>query len=134
MTIEWREINSVNVQELDEQHKKLVAIINKLFAVKPDDEAGISAVIKELEDYAEVHFKTEEEYFVKFNYEKAAEHLKLHQAYREKIISFRQQIAALEDKYQIFSDLLEFLHEWWVGHINGADQEYTKFFNQQGLF
>lgn len=134
MIIEWREINSVNVQELDEQHKKLIVIINKFFAIEPADEAGMLVVIKELETYAEVHFKTEEEYFVKFNYEKAAEHLKLHQAYREKIISFRQQLAAQEDKYQIFSGLLEFLQEWWIGHINGADQEYTKCFNQQGLF
>ena len=56
--------------EIDEQHKKILMIINNLsdlFAEKKhQDSDEISKIIKKLADYAIYHFQTEEKYFQDF--------------------------------------------------------------------
>lgn len=131
--MQWEEIYSVNVAEIDEQHKKIFGIMNSLSVAKgKEDKKTILSVIKELEDYSVYHFATEEKYFAKFDYPDKDRHIKMH-------LSFVNQVKKIKkdelDGTQITArDILEFLKNWWINHIQREDIEYSDFFNQHGLY
>lgn len=134
--IPWREEFALGISEIDEQHKKILAIINNLseiFQEKKHYEQGvIDQIIQELNDYANYHFQTEEKYFDLFNYQDAEAHIKIHNQYREKISEWRQQYEKENDP-KIFFDVSEFLKNWWVWHINNTDRAYVPLLKENGL-
>ena len=133
MTIKWDEINSVNVKEIDEQHQKLIAVINQFFATGGDGKEALEVVLGELTEYANYHLKFEEALFDKFQYEKSAEHKKMHQFYQQKVAEFKKDVEA-GNHQEVFTAMSEFLKEWWISHINNADFEYSTCFNKHGLY
>ena len=133
MIIKWDEINSVNVKEIDEQHQKLIAVINKFFAINSDDREALKVVLGELVEYADYHLNFEEELFDKFQYKKSEEHKTQHQFYRQKVAKFQKDIE-VGDLGQVFTAMSKFLVEWWIFHINNSDLEYSNCFNDHGLY
>jgi len=133
MGITWEEINSVNVKEIDGQHKILLSIINKLDGLrKSNDRVAINDIFRELREYVNFHFKTEEKYFDLFAYAGKDSHKTEHSVYIEKIND-------LEKKYQsgdvaAIDEIVKFLHNWWIMHINSSDLQYSDCFNDNGLF
>lgn len=130
----WTEENSVGVGELDKQHQKLFSIVNNLYDLMTQSKAQeeISGILDELAKYADYHFKTEEKYFEQFNYENKLEHILLHKQYKEKVSQF------IRDNNDgggtvISFDILDFLEDWWLGHINNEDKRYTECFTSHGL-
>jgi hemerythrin-like metal-binding protein len=131
--IEWDDSCSVGVKLIDEQHKILFAIINKLFAAMKDGQESslIGGILKELSDYVDFHFGEEERYFNEFGYGKKDEHIVLHKIYIDKIRSFLDSFAQ-DDKFVSFK-VLDFLEDWILGHIKIEDKKYSECFNQHGL-
>lgn len=59
--ITWSQDYSVGVEELDKQHQRLIALINKLFALYTErkfTQTDVEPIFKELMDYADEHFST----------------------------------------------------------------------------
>jgi methyl-accepting chemotaxis protein/hemerythrin len=128
--IPWEDKFALGINEIDEQHKKMLSIINKLYDLfedlKNNDQIEIDKVIKEVADYAIYHFATEEKYFTMFGYEKADEHVKIHNQYRAKIDDWRKKYEETRDE-KIFFEISNFLHDWWIWHINNTDRDYVPF-------
>lgn len=131
--MEWKSEYSVGVVELDNQHKKLIEIINQLVDVigRVPDEEQVKKIIAEIVAYKAEHFATEEKYFHQFNYEGTEEHEARHH-------DFNSQIEALQAKNQgdaigFAFELVEFLEDWFIGHLLSMDKKYTKCFNEHGL-
>ena len=133
MLIKWSDINSVNVAEFDEQHKKLVEIINEFYANGPDEKAGLALIMDKLNEYSNYHLENEEAYFKKFNYEGAADHIENHNFYRHKVLEFSKKLNEASGDID-FMQISNFLRNWWIMHINKIDQEYSSCFNQHGVF
>ena len=93
--IEWSSDYSVNVSEIDSQHKKWVEIINNLHdhMKQAKGEAALGGIIEDLEAYTIFHFKTEEDYFDKFKYVHSAVHKREHELMRQKIKGFKDKFA-----------------------------------------
>lgn len=129
----WEQKHSVGVKELDDQHKKLFEIINRLFDAMQasKDITELNAVLADMDDYAHYHFATEEKYFDQFDFEDKEAHIAQHRAFDEKAENFIKK-NALGDSTLSF-DVLDFLEDWWLGHINNVDKQYTKCFNEHGL-
>jgi len=133
--INWTLDYSVGVGELDEQHKKLIAIINKLFVLYSENkfaQVDVAPIFQELVDYADQHFSTEEHYFELYNYDKKDLHTAIHNSYREKIETLKKEYTADNSAKTLFA-INNFLNDWWIWHINNTDKEYTKYFNANGL-
>lgn len=135
--IPWDDKFALGISEIDEQHKKMLAIINKLNDLftdkKHEEQAEIDNVIKEMADYAVYHFATEEKYFQLFDYEKAEAHIQIHNQYRAKIEEWRQRYDVSKSK-MIFFEISNFLQDWWTWHINNTDRDYVPFLKANGLF
>src|SRR3989344_4665653 len=131
--LNWVEDYSVGVKEFDEQHKKMFVIINNLYdamhASVIDDE--LREFINELVSYANYHFSTEEKYFAEFDYPEKEAHIKAHDFYRAKVSEFVKEFE--EHKKFLSFEILDFLEDWWLGHVITVDKKYTSFFNAHGL-
>lgn len=135
MAIEWKEIYSVNVKQIDEQHQKIFDLMNRLKFLEEKDKnkEEVLTVLKEIEDYSIYHFETEEDYFDKTKYPEKDFHLKQHEAYKQKIEKMKKQAGRNTDK-EIIEEMFQFLQNWWINHILKVDMEYSDFLNQHGVF
>ena len=70
--IEWNDEYLLGIQEIDNQHKKLVAIANELYDITTGNsevyKLEMSKVLKKLTDYTVYHFSSEEEFMKKKGY------------------------------------------------------------------
>jgi hemerythrin len=131
--LKWDQSFSVEVEELDKQHRKLFSIINKLYDSFEGKKAQtlLNGILNDLKKYGELHFLTEERYFDKFNYPESLEHKKEHNNYRKQILEFN--LDTTKDKTDVITKLMVFLNEWWADHVMRTDKRYIMFFHKHGL-
>ena len=129
----WDESFSVNVSEIDHQHKKLLEMANELHTaiMERKDEDLLGKIVSGLISYTETHFKTEEKYFDLLGYPEKKEHIEEHKSFIKKISEIIDELGA--GKRTLSRDVLEFISEWLETHIKGTDKNYSLFFNENGL-
>ena len=131
--LEWNRNLSVNVSEIDREHRMLVGILNDLNDAMRWGKGKIvlEDIVNRLISYAGSHFNTEERYFDKFGYPQANAHKQEHSDFVAKINEFR---TGLENgKLGLTIEVLFFMSGWLKNHIEGSDKEYGPFFNAKGL-
>ncbi|NLD38667.1 MAG: hemerythrin family protein [Desulfatiglans sp.] len=131
--INWEESLSVKVSEIDNQHKKLVGLINTLHDAMKERKANeaLGGIIDELVNYALNHFQTEERYFDKFGYLKATAHKKEHKDFINRVAAFKDDFA--RNRIMLSMEIMEFLKGWLINHIKKVDMAYSDFFIENGL-
>lgn len=136
--ITWKPEYSVDVKIIDLQHQRLFAILNTLYDAihgKANDKASmpiIESTLLDLKTYVDFHFAEEEKFFKKFQYEKIAEHTAQHHVYAEKINELHGRYSSGETDME--GEIIDFLDEWILNHINIADKQYTQCFHEHGLY
>ena len=131
--ITWTEEMSVNIEKMDEQHKILIEQINNLFNAMLDGKAQeiINKTVDELINYADFHFKAEEEYFERHNYPEFQTHKIQHSYYKDEILLFKKDL--LDGKSTVPMDVFNFLKGWLTDHILNSDKKYSKYLNSKGV-
>ena len=122
----WTDKYSVGCKYIDEQHKKLIELINRLhssYMTKASrDEMG--QILSELLDYTKYHFGAEEKMLEEYGFGPSEEHKKQHQEFIDKIAVFKKR-HELGDNMVGF-DMLNFLKDWLLNHILGTDMKYRE--------
>ncbi|RJQ65734.1 MAG: hemerythrin [Desulfobacteraceae bacterium] len=131
--MEWDNTFSVNVGEIDDQHRRLVGMLNRLNDAMKARQAKevLGPIIDGLVDYAATHFATEETYFDRFGFSGALRHKTEHRRFVDRIREFQKGFSA--GKMMLSIEIMEFLKTWLVDHIKGSDQRYSGCFNENGL-
>ncbi len=131
--IQWDNSFKVNVAEIDQQHQRLVSMVNELNdAMKMGKgKEVLSKIINGLFSYAATHFSTEEKYFDQFGYPDTISHKLEHAAFVKKVSEFKSGFE--KGKVGLSIEVMDFLSEWLKNHIKGSDMKYSKFFNEKGL-
>lgn len=122
--IKWDETCSVGVSELDEAHRVLFGIGNRMIqaVVERKEEEETREVIDQMIEYAEKHFRREEELLDATHYPGRAEHHAIHQRLLNDIRLFKSQyVAGNVDGAAVAG----FLIEWIVNHIKKVDKRYS---------
>lgn len=124
--IKWKEEYNVGIESIDEQHKELFKIANRIHDLLKnelitDKYDSIIAIIDEMKDYTIYHFKAEEEYMKSIGYRKFLSQKAAHNEFLEKMESIDiNQIDNGQNKYLI--GILDFVCEWLVEHILKEDK------------
>lgn len=131
--IEWEPVLSVNVKSIDDQHKKLISMVNQLHDAMKSGKAKeiMGGILSELIDYTDKHFKHEEAYFEKHNYPGFLRHKKEHDDLRKTATDLKKKFDSGETLITV--EVLYFLKDWLSKHILGSDKEYTPFLNAKGV-
>lgn len=130
----WDDKYSVNIKEIDEQHKKLVGMLNDLHTSMLGGKTNdvLKKTLNDLVEYTTYHFKTEEQLFITYKYPKYVEHKESHKNLTNKVLGFYSDLES--GKKMLSVELLFFLKDWLVNHILGEDKMYSKFLNDKGVF
>ncbi len=124
--IKWEEKYSVGVEEVDRQHQRLFALLNRFIEnFGGPDKAGLADVLEEMVNYIDFHFKCEEGYLQA--HPDIEEHRREHFSFVRKTLQLQKDY--LQDKADITLDVLQFLVSWLKNHILGMDR---KFFEEMG--
>ncbi len=125
----WDDSYSVGIAQVDEQHKVLVDLVNRLDqAVSTGhDEAALRKILGELLDYTRYHFSTEENLMLSsgqnpLHYRK---HKSEHDDFIQRVKEFSGQLRG--SSTGLSEPLLDFLIKWLVDHILGSDKEMGRF-------
>ena len=122
--MKWEPGFNLGIEIIDEQHKKIVELINRLniAVLNKDADLKIKGLLDEMTDYADYHFKTEESYFREYHYPLLEEHMNQHNAFIEKVKDFK---AKYEAGQSITYRLMNYLRKWLTNHILDSDREYV---------
>jgi hemerythrin len=117
---EWDATLSVNIDEIDHQHKHLIEMINVLHdSDKRDDRTKIvSEILIKLKNYFIVHFGTEEKYMLMYDYPEALSHKTEHHKFIKEVLDFE---LACYGNYAPYVPMLDFLKDWFSEHIKVTD-------------
>lgn len=132
-SISWQPEYSVNIKKIDTQHKRIVEMINELTQTieMGQENSDSGKMLSELINYSEVHFKTEEDYFDKYEYPEKDKHKKEHQLFISKTADFIDDFDS--DNEILCKKILIFLIDWLKEHIIGSDQKYMPYLNSKGV-
>lgn len=130
---EWDDRLSVGVKSIDDQHKELVKMVNKLSeamaAAKGQDVLG--QIFDGLVKYTVTHFAHEEKLMADHGYPASIDHKKKH-------TDLKAQAVALQAKAKtgasiVTLETLHFLKDWLLTHIKGTDKAFGTFLNSKGI-
>jgi hemerythrin len=125
--IKWRDSYNTDVKQFDDEHHRIVELIDTMF-VALRDKSGKEVFVKvcdELLLYTGYHFENEEKAMetAKYPYIEAhiAEHIRL-----KKMVQKFQAIINSEFP-EGSSELYRFLREWLFAHIQNVDKKYSPY-------
>lgn len=135
----WKESYSVNISDIDNQHKELFKIANRLsdclkeYDVITDQYDEVKQIFNELTNYTIYHFQFEEELMINNGYENIAVHKAQHDTFINKIksLEFNEDIYIKQKRSML--EALSFLLDWISNHILITDMKYKSFLNGKGI-
>jgi len=120
----WDEKYSVGIAKIDEQHKKLIGLVNKLYDAMREGKGKdiLLSILEETLNYTNYHFSTEEEIFKKYNYSLKEPHMKEHKSMKEKVERLYNDVKAGNSNVTV--EVFTFLKDWINNHILDIDMKY----------
>jgi len=130
----WSENYETGINEIDEQHRKLVAIGAKLEDMlyvghSIDYYDYIIETINELRDYTEYHFSFEEKKMEERGYDRFELHRMEHLYFIKRIDKLSLQDIDSQ-QISVIQEALVFLSKWLFGHILKEDMMYVDCLNK----
>jgi hemerythrin-like metal-binding protein len=119
----WYKMYSVNDDVLDEQHKTLFGIFNKLYdsCVKKEIGSAFDNLVDELISYAGYHFSTEERYMEEAGYEDIERHRQEHLSFSQRTMQLKHTDES--DKDDLAKELIVYLGNWILHHVIEEDRK-----------
>ena len=125
MYIEWKDEYCIGVPRIDEQHLRLIGMLNELYQkIGPEVSPGsVWDVLDGFNRYAETHFASEERISLDSGVpvRELNMHKQEHESYRERMRAFRHAFSQNDKRAPV--QLMAFLSNWWLSHILVRDME-----------
>jgi hemerythrin-like metal-binding protein len=122
--IAWNDKYSVHVKEIDEQHKKLFALVNVLYDAmelgKGKDVVG--PILNDFVHYTEYHFSSEERLLEANFYAEFSEHKEMHENLTRKVHQLKEAFDKGSKPTAI--EVMLMLTNWLNLHILDEDRKY----------
>jgi hemerythrin len=124
---------SVGVRQLDDDHKKLISMINELHAgmLAGHSNEVVGGILKRLVAYTVQHFGHEEAFFAQTSFPGAAAHKLEHEKLKQTVMVEVQRFQC--GTVGLGIETLNFLRDWLRHHIQESDKAYGPYLNQHGV-
>ena len=134
--IDWNDDLSLNIDEIDAQHKELLVMINRLHNATVSGDwsrqiVTLTDILMGLIDYLQYHFATEEKYMILHEYPGYEAHHKEHSRFVAEVTSFSK--AFKNGTEGLSEEILSFLKEWYIRHITLSDVRFGVYLNSKGF-
>ena len=127
----WSDKLATGIEEIDTQHKRLVALINEVggLCIAEADSSQIKPVLNELISYTQYHFKNEEQLMKRYEVNSAFQlnHIKAHEAFCKQMVLATGIIqTSPQNAMDLLAQLLNYLTRWLFQHIMVEDQRMAR--------
>ncbi|MDD2279402.1 MAG: bacteriohemerythrin [Bacteroidales bacterium] len=128
----WQSKYETGIESVDNDHRRLVSMIEDLYSAMSKGEAKevINDIVKGLTDYAVVHFNREEELMESIGFADLEDHREIHQGFAKKVNSFQEMLASGQQNISV--EVVAFLRDWLINHIQKTDMQFVKPYNERG--
>lgn len=137
--MEWQAALETGQAQIDEEHRALVAALNRLHAAADRDRAEVERALAFLRDYTVTHFAAEEELMLRHRYPGTAAHFAAHADLVLRLSDLLAEHRAVRQEpgkgagEGALAGVLAFLESWLVEHILRQDQDLGSFLQQRGV-
>lgn len=133
-TLSWKDEYSVGVQEIDDEHKDLISLINKAEEARKEssDFNAVAKVASEMSFYALTHFSNEEVLMLSVDYPDFEEHREQHREFAKTAKLIEDSLTEGEEPPNS-QDVFQYLFLWLIDHILISDKKLGVFLNDQGI-
>ncbi len=133
--MEWNPKLSVGVNQFDNEHKQLLAMLNQLFDASQAGSAKdvLGKILDGLVAYTQTHFANEERYMKMHNFADYAAHKAEHDALAKQVLAVQAKYHQPGPSAALGMEVLTFLKNWLTKHIQGSDKKYTPFMLEHGV-
>ena len=121
----WTEQFNIGINEIDQQHRKIVDYINQLddAQTKGLSRSEVAQVIMQLKDYTHSHFSFEENMMKEAKYEFLIDHRSTHARFIKRLTSYEYKLSLGHDVSKALSAMLV---TWLLNHIQREDADYVE--------
>lgn len=121
--ISWDSEFEIGHKEIDDQHKKLVCLLNNIIedCNRNNSSKLIADTLEQMLEYSLVHFKTEEKLLQDVGIPNFYEHKREHLQFIKKISEL--SFSSIENTYTIADEITVHLKKWLIEHILTSDME-----------
>jgi hemerythrin-like metal-binding protein len=125
--MQWDERFDIGVQEMNDQHKKLIDLMNELHILdeKKASKAEILKTLDALKNWTLRHFNEEEAYMASIAYPDLAVHKGTHAALIKNFLGYADEVANGDGS--VPPKFFQFLKFWLASHICGIDTKYAAY-------
>ncbi|MEG0372203.1 MAG: bacteriohemerythrin, partial [Clostridium sp.] len=122
--IEWSDDYSLGNSSIDEEHLRLINLINTFneALIKGESKNIINDIFDRLIEYTLEHFKNEEELLRQQKYPELEQHIIEHKKLINIVMDFK-----VEKDYIASTSVLKFLNMWLIEHIMNCDKKYKDY-------
>ena len=127
MRIEWERSAGAGISQLEDDHRRLVGLLNYLENYHEMDVSseGIALAVEHIREYASVHFRREEAYMQNIAYPNYESHKQAHKEFKERAGVLC--IDVMNKKEGTPKAIYDFLSSWVSGHVQKDDQKVRAF-------
>ena len=127
----WDNKFNTGVDVVDEQHRKLVDLINRLGSISAHltSTTELGEILTELANYTVYHFNTEEDLMKQYAVDAGHQdvHIKAHHHFIDQVtVAAKILMGSSDVNNQLVAPLLKYLTNWLVQHILGSDARMGK--------
>ena len=129
----WDSKYSVNIGEIDRQHRKLFELFNELYQAMQQghgDEVTTAKVLASVVAYTTYHFEYEENLLRQYGYPEEKAHRAEHAKLTEQAEALVRKLK--EGRSEVAMATLKFLCDWLNNHILGSDRRFAPFLIDKG--
>lgn len=125
--VEWNNSYALGIQQFDEHHQHLVALLNNIFDafIAHETTEKLGKILHELLAYCKYHFEEEEQWMRKFDFPFFKEHVLQHEVFSREIEAFQKEFDGGNEL--IAPGILAYLRDWLIGHILHSDAKLGQF-------
>ncbi|MFC1670200.1 bacteriohemerythrin [Spirochaetota bacterium] len=130
--LSWNEELNVGIGLFNDDHKNLIDFVNQLNHALQIGQAKetMGQVLVKLINYTDIHFKNEEKLMAKHAYPEYVKHKNEHDDLTEQVKDFYERYNSGKVAFSL--ELLNFLRDWLLNHIQCSDMKYKDFFSGRG--
>ena len=130
--VEWSDVLSVGIEEIDAQHKVLVGLVNEMHEAIRLHHANevVHGILNKLAEYTRIHFAVEESLMRILDYPDYEVHKAQHEELIRSVVDLQEKVAS--GKASVGFELMHFLKVWLTKHIIESDKHYGTHFLAAG--
>ena len=129
--LKWDKEFELGIPEIDEQHKKLVDILNSYYTElshNTSKEEAVKHFFEDLENYLISHLRFEEEFMEKMGYQDLENHKKVHDMFMK--LYYEEKEKYLKGDKKALNELVALSLSWLLNHIAKTDRKYAEFYKK----